>query len=497
MDKKSKITIITSIIALAIVTIIVTYAYFSARITGIESASTISLTAGTMGIHYAEGNENITVSNIYPKADPWVTKTFTLTGNNTTNQTMEYQVGLNITTNTFKGGQLSFSLEVGNGNVGTSMTAVTNKAITKTSGTMLIGKGSFPGPVTNGVQTYTLKIYFLDTGKDQNINQGAVFNGKITVGDKGSIANVNECTDTAHPTLTQGDEYVNGQYTYRYMQEAAIELCRVGQTCPPFTWTNITDDGWGVVLTNPSSTDPVTTALCTSVNGKQIVSMSNMFIGSSATNLDLSSFDTSRVTNMDGMFIGSDATTLDLSSFDTSNVTNMSYMFKNSAATTLDLSSFDTSNVTDMSAMFSGSAATSIDLSSFDTSSVTDMSSMFLESAATTLDLSSFDTSSVTNMDVMFERSQTEILNLKSFTNESLTSMISMFEDSHARIIDISGFNYLNFMNSPGVAFGGNDLLEILYIRSYDDLEYFTVFDDVSLISDNTVIKYGSMDSNL
>ena len=174
MDKKSKITIITSIIALAIVTIIITYAYFSARITGIESASTISLTAGTMGIHYAEGNENVSVSNIYPKADPWVTKTFTLTGNNTTNQTMEYQVGLNITTNTFKGGQLSFSLEVGNGNVGTSMSPVTNKAITKTSGTMLIGKGSFPGPVTNGAQTYTLKIYFLDTGKDQNINQGAV-----------------------------------------------------------------------------------------------------------------------------------------------------------------------------------------------------------------------------------------------------------------------------------------------------------------------------------
>ena len=391
MDKKSKITIITSIIALAIVTIIVTYAYFSARITGLESASTISLTAGTMGIHYAEGNENVSVSNIYPKAEPWVTKTFTLTGNNTTNQTMEYQVGLEITTNTFKGGQLSFSLEVGSGNVGTSMTAVTNKSITKTSGTMLIGSGSFPGPVTNGAQTYTLKIYFLDTGIDQNINQGAVFNGKITVGDKGSIVAVNECTDTVHTTLTQGDEYVNGQYTYRYKQEGTSS-----------SWTNITDDGWGVKLTDKNSTDPVTSTLCTSINGKPIVSMSRMFNGSAATTLDLSSFDTSNVTSMTAMFQGSAATTLDLSSFDTSNVTSMKAMFSFSSATSIDLSSFDTSNVTEMNLMFTVSAATSLNLSSFDTSNVTSMTAMFQGSAATTLDLSSFDTSSVTDMTGMF-----------------------------------------------------------------------------------------------
>ena len=367
MDKKSKITIITSIIALAIVTIIVTYAYFSARITGIESASTISLTAGTMGIHYAEGNENVSVSNIYPKADPWVTKTFTLTGNNTTNQTMEYEVGLNITTNTFKGGQLSFSLEVGNGNIGTSMSAVTNKAITKTSGTMLIGKGSFPGPVTNGTQTYTLKIYFLDTGKDQNINQGAVFNAKITVGDKGSIANVNECTDTAHPTPAQGDKYVNGQYTYIYREEYNYSMTTMfisGEwNSEAVTLQNIPDDGWGVVLTDSiatggESTDPVTSPLCTSINGKPVVSMSGTFAGSKATSIDLSSFNTSNVTSMFWMFASISATTLDLSSFDTSSVTNMGGMFFNSSATALDLSSFDTSNVTDMQDMFENCAAT-------------------------------------------------------------------------------------------------------------------------------------------
>lgn len=43
---------------------------------------------------------------------------------------------------------------------------------------------------------------------------------------------------------------------------------------------------------------------------------------------------------------------------DNSSVTNMGFMFENSSATTLDLSSFDTSKVTDMSYMFRSSKAT-------------------------------------------------------------------------------------------------------------------------------------------
>ena len=47
--------------------ITVTYAYFSARITGLESASTLSLEAGRMEIHYTEGDERVSFSGIYPK----------------------------------------------------------------------------------------------------------------------------------------------------------------------------------------------------------------------------------------------------------------------------------------------------------------------------------------------------------------------------------------------------------------------------------------------
>jgi surface protein len=264
------------------------------------------------------------------------------------------------------------------------------------------------------------------------------------------------CTTTN--TLTQGLKYVNGQYTYAYKQE--------GKNSSSLSWRNITTDGWGVQLTDRTSTDAVTSSLCTYINNKPISSMSNMFVYSQATSIDLSNFNTSKVTNMSAMFYKSQATTLDLSSFDTSNVTlmdfmfaysqattldvsklntsivkNMSHMFIDSQATTLDLSNFDTSNVTNMYSMFEGSQATTLDVSNFDTSKVTDMGMMFLKSQATTIDVSSFDTSNVTNMSSMFSNSQATTLDLSNFNTSNVTNMSDMFHYSQATTIDVSNFD--------------------------------------------------------
>ena len=223
--------------------------------------------------------------------------------------------------------------------------------------------------------------------------------------------------------LVQGAEFVDGQYTYKYKERMEDD-----------GWCSIDDDGWGVVLTDKNSTDPVTTELCSSINDKPIISMGWMFKNSKATTLDLSSFDTSNVTYMEGMFEGSKATTLDLSSFDTSKVTSMYSMFRGSQATSIDLSSFDTSNVRHMSFVFYYSQATTLDLSSFNTSKVTDMSYMFSNSQATNLDLSSFDISKVTDMTDMFNKSQATTLDLSSFDTSKLNDyeMVDMFANSKA-----------------------------------------------------------------
>ena len=227
------------------------------------------------------------------------------------------------------------------------------------------------------------------------------------------------CTTT--DTLTQGLKYVNGQYTYAYKQEGSSASSG---------WSNISNNGWGVQLTDKKSTNAVTSKVCTYINNKPIVSMYYMFYKSPATTLDVSNFNTSNVTNMYGMFAFSQATTLDVSNFDTSKVTNMNSMFSDSKATTLDVSNFDTSKVTNMSGMFYNSKATTLDVSNFNTSKVTNMSSMFYNSKATTLDVSNFDTSKVTNMMNMFQGSSNlkTIYGSSKFVTTAVTNSTDMFK---------------------------------------------------------------------
>ena len=150
-------------------------------------------------------------------------------------------------------------------------------------------------------------------------------------------------------TLTQGLEYVNGQYTYGYKKEGYYAPSRLA-------WSYISNNGWGVQLTDKASTDAVTSKLCTYINNKPVVSMSYMFLNSQAKALDLSNFDTSKVNNMLGMFWSSQATTLDISNFDTSNVTNMGYMFNNAnnLKTIYVSSKFNIDTVTSSTNMFYG-----------------------------------------------------------------------------------------------------------------------------------------------
>ena len=231
---------------------------------------------------------------------------------------------------------------------------------------------------------YNIKILFKETDKLQNYNQGKNFSGKIGISDfvrpvpvyANGVKPVNNCTFDGE--LVQGAEYVNGQYTYIYMQKLVFN-----EDTGKETWMPISEDGWGIVLTDRSSTEAVTTKLCTSINGKPIVSMNHMFSFSEATTLDLSSFDTSNVTTMSSMFSSSEATSLDLSSFDTSKVTDMSWMFDNtgynSTEFTLNLgNNFDTSNVTDMGSMFNNTGYNStkftLDCSNWNVDNVTNYS---------------------------------------------------------------------------------------------------------------------------
>lgn len=155
----------------------------------------------------------------------------------------------------------------------------------------------------------------------------------------------------------------------------------------------------------------------------KITDMEYMFLNTGVEELDLSNFDTSQVTTMYAMFDGATKLrSLKLKNFDTSQVTDMGFMFYNIVASELDLSSFNTSNVSNMEGMFdSTSKLNELDLSNFDTSKVNTMEYMFLNSAVSQLDLSSFTIGDGVNTSNMLQHTD----NLKQLTLGKKTQLKS------------------------------------------------------------------------
>ena len=287
-------------------------------------------------------------------------------------------------------------------------------------------------------------------------------------------------------TLVQGLEYVNGQYTYRYKQQGYSQSSGLA-------WSNMTTDGWGVMLTDRNSTDPANNKVCTYINDKPLVATSAMYYSSKATSIDLS-FDTSNVTNMDSMFYSAKATTLDVSKLDTSNVTNMYCMFYMSSITTLNgLENLDTSKVTDMGLMFSNNALTELDLSNFNTSNVESMYGLFYSSKVTSLDLSNFNTSKVTDMSKMFQSSSIAMIDLSGFDMSNVTNMNGMFNNSYATTINLSNSNMSKVKNMGSMFYNSKattiDLSGTNTVSATDMSSMFYMSQATTINLDNFVTK--------
>ena len=176
---RNNIIFIALVVILVLVFGGISYAYFTSFTNG-ESASTVYTKGGTMKIAYSNKSGNISVANIYPREAAWATKSFTVTGNNTTALEMPYRIVLTIDKNTFTH-PLSYSLTGTNtGSNGTLVPNATNVSIQK-SGHQIVGSGKYV-QATNKVHTYELSIFYkpkADT--DQNEDQQASFAAHIII----------------------------------------------------------------------------------------------------------------------------------------------------------------------------------------------------------------------------------------------------------------------------------------------------------------------------
>ena len=386
---KNKKIYIMLVVSILLTVIGVSLAYFSLNIIGNDTAKYNTITTGDLALTYTDTSE-LSFDNALPGDS--ITKTIIV--KNTGTEEVSYNLTWQELINTIINNELVIEGTCKNLNSSNTedgkCSAISKKVVKEGNVTSNI-------PIKPGyTHEYTITITFIDTGRSQNYNKNKTFKGKLGLTE--SSAKTVYCTYDGE--LTQGAEYVNGQYTYRYMQK------KVRRTQPiDAVWKNMDEEGWGVALTDKESTEPVTTKLCTYINDKPLISTSSMFQGSAASSIDLSSFNTSNITDMHAMFEFSSQKELNLSSFNTSNVITMLGLFRFSEVNLLNLNSFNTSSVTVMDGMFANSKITTLDLSNFDTSNVTSTHTMFDSSNAVELDLSSFDTSKVTNMQFMFGNS--------------------------------------------------------------------------------------------
>ena len=386
---KNKKIYIMLVVSILLTVIGVSLAYFSLNIIGNDTAKYNTITTGDLALTYTDTSE-LSFDNALPGDS--ITKTIIV--KNTGTEEVSYNLTWQELINTIINNELVIEGTCKNLNSSNTedgkCSAISKKVVKEGNVTSNI-------PIKPGyTHEYTITITFIDTGRSQNYNKNKTFKGKLGLTE--SSAKTVYCTYDGE--LTQGAEYVNGQYTYRYMQK------KVRRTQPiDAVWKNMDEEGWGVALTDKESTEPVTTKLCTYINDKPLISTSSMFQGSAASSIDLSSFNTSNITDMHAMFEFSSQKELNLSSFNTSNVITMLGLFRFSEVNLLNLNSFNTSSVTMMDGMFANSKITTLDLSNFDTSNVTSTQTMFDSSNAVELDLSSFDTSKVTNMQFMFGNS--------------------------------------------------------------------------------------------
>ncbi len=202
MSEGKNNTVMLTIIGIATLLIAVvgaTFAYFSATLTGTDSEKEYTVRSATVGTEF-NGGADITATGIYPKAEAWGTKTFSIKTTATKGVSTKYKITLVIDDNDttedatisdgaghvkrFQANALSYTLTATEANAASkgTMPTATETQIADPSKDIVFGDATIYGNDTQEVtQTYTLSMFFKDTGEDQNANQGAQFKGHIAI----------------------------------------------------------------------------------------------------------------------------------------------------------------------------------------------------------------------------------------------------------------------------------------------------------------------------
>ena len=321
-NNDKKILFGISIVFLFIISASLSYAYFSSSVTGNENAKDMVVEAGTLRLTYTDSPQ-IIMQNIKPGQT--ITKKVTVknTGTLDTAYNLVWQELVNLIANDEMVIEATCTRYNGDTVEGTceSLTSTPIKRIKIKENVSI---------EPNVTHKYTITITFKETGENQNYNQGKSFSGVLGIEEYSNIAGtlknkfyeVSGMTDRSlvkSISFYSDNRVIDGAESYDVSEEqnGSVKMY-VKQNGENNFLYDLTIVGNGIIAFPEDSSNLLSFNVFDPCSGP----LSNL------TLIDFNnSIDTSKVTNMSNMFNGSKATTINVSSFNTSNVSNMGYMF--------------------------------------------------------------------------------------------------------------------------------------------------------------------------
>ena len=174
MKDDKKYIYVVAVLLLVVVALGISYAWFSAIITGNDTAKNNKVVTGNLELTYTDTNE-ISLDNVIP-GDSFTKE---ISVKNTGTLDVKYNLVWQSLTNTITNNELVIEATCkrlnSSGTEDGTCESISRKAVSSTK--IKLNIGIEPG-ITH---VYTVKVTFIDTGEPQNYNKNKSFNGKLGI----------------------------------------------------------------------------------------------------------------------------------------------------------------------------------------------------------------------------------------------------------------------------------------------------------------------------
>src|SRR5574344_1543780 len=250
-----------------------TYAYFSAGITGNDTATDQIVTAGTLSISFTDGPQ-LVGSEWYPNDS--ISKTFEI--ENTGTLGVYYTINWAELLNNFENGELVVSIRYFNSASNRSNNINPTLVVTSQPIGLVAGIITSPIYVAPGTtQYYYLEVLFIETSSQQNYNQNKTFTGTLSVTEAVEEYTLNGVL------LDASENPISGATVTIHSEPQTTVTNSNGE----FSFSGLKPETHTIVATNSSNEQILNDTLVISTNNSSGINIENKTITSNYNNQEL------------------------------------------------------------------------------------------------------------------------------------------------------------------------------------------------------------------